>query len=78
MEIYAKEKSERHAAEGQDLPQRRGISGIRALKMQDFIDALQQVGPSVSSLSASTTELEEWNTLHGEVWSTKSELNYYI
>ncbi|ESQ54829.1 hypothetical protein EUTSA_v10024252mg [Eutrema salsugineum] len=80
-EILEKEKNERDAAlaEGKAPPALSGSSDIRALNMQDFRYAHEQVCASVSSESVNMTGLQQWNELYGEGGSRKKKsLSYFM
>ncbi|XP_023634191.1 uncharacterized protein LOC17878210 [Capsella rubella] len=80
-EILKKEKNERDAAlaEGKVPPAQSESCDIRALNMDDFRYAHEQVGSSVSSESENMTALQQWNELYGEGGSRKQEtLSYYM
>ncbi len=53
---------------------------LRALKLEDFKAAMQQVGPSVSSDQGSLiTELRRWNEVYGEGGKRKADtLTYFL
>ncbi|CAN8325820.1 unnamed protein product [Cochlearia groenlandica] len=79
-EMLEKEKSEREAAlaEGKVPPALKGSSDIRALNMQDFRSARDQVCASVQSESVSMKELRQWNDLYGEGGSRKKDSHSYF
>uniref|UniRef100_A0A1J3CG56 Protein MSP1 n=1 Tax=Noccaea caerulescens TaxID=107243 RepID=A0A1J3CG56_NOCCA len=79
-EILEQEKIERDAAlaEGKAPPALRGSSDIRALNMQDFRYAHEQVCASISSESVNMKGLQRWNDLYGEGGSRKKiSLSYF-
>ncbi|XP_024005069.1 uncharacterized protein LOC18029827 isoform X2 [Eutrema salsugineum] len=66
-------------AEGKAPPALSGSSDIRALNMQDFRYAHEQVCASVSSESVNMTGLQQWNELYGEGGSRKKKsLSYFM
>ncbi|CAA7037286.1 unnamed protein product [Microthlaspi erraticum] len=80
-EILEQEKVERDAAlaEGKAPPALRGSCDIRALNMQDFRYAHEQVCASISSESVNMTALQQWNDLYGEGGSRKkTSLSYFM
>ncbi|XP_074317189.1 uncharacterized protein LOC141653353 isoform X1 [Silene latifolia] len=80
-EILEKEKKERASAlaEGRTPPALSASADIRALNMDDFKHAHEQVCASVSSESVNMTELQQWNELYGEGGSRrKKPLSYFM
>ncbi|XP_057425216.1 uncharacterized protein LOC130718616 [Lotus japonicus] len=80
-EVLEKEKKERSLAlaENKPLPGLCSSADIRALKMEDFRYAHEQVGASVSSDSTNMNELQQWNDLYGEGGSRKvRSLSYFM
>ncbi|VFQ68635.1 unnamed protein product [Cuscuta campestris] len=80
-EILKKEKEEKALAmaENRPLPTLHNSSHIRALSMDDFKYAHQQVCASVSSESTNMNELVQWNELYGEGGSRKTKaLSYFM
>ncbi|WOL10335.1 hypothetical protein Cni_G19090 [Canna indica] len=80
-EILEKEKKERNAALAADrpIPGLHSSEDIRALSMDDFRYAHEQVCASVSSESTNMSELQQWNELYGEGGSRKKKaLSYFM
>ncbi|CAL9076075.1 unnamed protein product [Musa textilis] len=80
-ELLEKETKDRDAAlsEGRPLPALHGSDDIRALRMDDFEYAHEQVYCSVSIDSSNMAQLHEWNELFGEGGSRKKpELSYFM
>ncbi|URD81508.1 Holliday junction DNA helicase ruvB N-terminus [Musa troglodytarum] len=80
-ELLEKETKDRDAAlsEGRLLPALHGSDDIRALRMDDFEYAHEQVYCSVSIDSSNMAQLHEWNELFGEGGSRKKpELSYFM
>ncbi|KAL6907838.1 hypothetical protein ACP4OV_002008 [Aristida adscensionis] len=80
-EILEKEKKEKNVAkaEGKPEPALYGSEHIRALSIDDFKSAHEQVCASVSSDSANMNELLQWNDLYGEGGSRKKKaLSYFM
>ncbi|XP_052620106.1 uncharacterized protein LOC111880508 isoform X1 [Lactuca sativa] len=80
-EIIEKEKKEHAAAiaEGKPAPALSESSDIRALNLDDFKFAHEQVCASVSSESVNMNELVQWNELYGEGGSRrKKPLSYFM
>mmetsp|Transcript_18672 Transcript_18672/g.40124 ORF Transcript_18672/g.40124 Transcript_18672/m.40124 type:complete len:1755 (+) Transcript_18672:48-5312(+) len=53
---------------------------LRPLSMADFLDAMKQVGPSLSNDTAIMSELKQWNEMFGEGGNRRSHhhLSYYM
>ncbi|XP_074564202.1 uncharacterized protein LOC141820730 [Curcuma longa] len=80
-EILEKERKERDAAlaESRPLPVLHSSDDVRALQMDDFRHAHEQVCASVSSESSNMSELLQWNELYGEGGSRKKKpLSYFM
>jgi SpoVK/Ycf46/Vps4 family AAA+-type ATPase len=80
-EVLEKEKQEKSMAraEGKPEPPLYGSEMIRALQMDDFKSALDQVCASFSSDSTNMKELHQWNDQYGEGGSRKKEkLSYFM
>ncbi|XP_042428663.1 uncharacterized protein LOC122015710 [Zingiber officinale] len=80
-EILEKERKERDAAlaEGKPLPVLHDSNDVRALSVDDFKHAHEQVCASVSSESSNMNELLQWNELYGEGGSRKKKaLSYFM
>ncbi|GAB4841144.1 hypothetical protein Ancab_021888 [Ancistrocladus abbreviatus] len=80
-EILDKEKKEKALAlaENKPSPVLYNSADIRSLNMDDFKYAHEQVCASVSSESANTNELLQWNDLYGEGGSRKKKsLSYFM
>lgn len=80
-EILGKEKKEKNIAlaENRPAPPLYTSQDIRALSMDDFKYAHEQVCASVSSESTNMNELLQWNELYGEGGSRrKSSLSYFM
>ncbi|XP_062211238.1 uncharacterized protein LOC133912494 isoform X2 [Phragmites australis] len=79
-EILEKEKKERVLAEAENrpLPPSHSSNDVRALRMNDFMHAHEQVCASVSSDSSNMNELIQWNDLYGEGGSRKKTTLSYI
>ncbi|CAA0836124.1 P-loop containing nucleoside triphosphate hydrolases superfamily protein [Striga hermonthica] len=52
-----------------------GDSALRPLKLEDFINSMDTVGPSVAYESSSLVELREWNERFGEAGSRRKSKN---
>ncbi|KAH6766382.1 AAA-type ATPase family protein [Perilla frutescens var. hirtella] len=80
-EILEKEKKEKASAlaENRPLPALHSSADVRALSMEDFKYAHEQVCASVSSDSQNMNELQQWNELYGEGGSRKKKsLSYFM
>ncbi|XP_026407601.1 uncharacterized protein LOC113302859 isoform X3 [Papaver somniferum] len=80
-EILEKEKKEKAAAlaAGKSPPALSVSSDIRPLNMDDFKNAHEQVGASVSSESSNMSGLLQWNELYGEGGSRRTKpLSYFM
>ncbi|KAI3978031.1 hypothetical protein MKX01_032408 [Papaver californicum] len=80
-EILEKEKKEKAAAlaAGKSPPALSVSSDIRPLNMDDFKNAHEQVGSSVSSESSNMNGLLQWNELYGEGGSRRTKpLSYFM
>ncbi|KAI3919577.1 hypothetical protein MKX01_018400 [Papaver californicum] len=80
-EILEKEKKEKTAAlaAGKSPPALSVSSDIRPLNMDDFKNAHEQVGASVSSESSNMNGLLQWNELYGEGGSRRTKpLSYFM
>ncbi|KAG7541584.1 AAA+ ATPase domain [Arabidopsis thaliana x Arabidopsis arenosa] len=80
-ELVEKEKRERDAAlaEGKVPPALRGSSDLRALNMEDFRYAHEQVCASVLLESANMTTLQQWNEIYGEGGSRQQQsFSFYM
>ncbi|KAI3885287.1 hypothetical protein MKW98_002679 [Papaver atlanticum] len=80
-EILEKEKKEKAAAlaAGKSPPALSVSSDIRPLNMDDFKNAHEQVGASVSSESSNMNGLLQWNELYGEGGSRRTKpLSYFM
>ncbi|KAI3783165.1 hypothetical protein L2E82_13229 [Cichorium intybus] len=79
-QILDKEKKEKAKAlaENTALPPLHSSADVRAISLDDFKSAHEQVCASVSSESANMSELVQWNELYGEGGSRKKKLLSYF